>query len=319
MINPLISVIMPAYNASKYIGQAIESVLNQSYSKLELVIINDGSQDNTADIIENYRLKDSRIVYLEQKNGKQGKARNNGIRHSEGEIIALHDADDLWDSDLLSKQLEIMNREKVDFVYSNVRVLYEDKPAMEDGLFFDLSVGIAVGRYVGKEFFDLLVKSNRVVTQTAFFKKDIAEKAGLFEEEIEFQNCEDYDLWLKMAFNGCSFFGNIEILGTYRKHAAGSISDIIRQLRPELAVINRLYQQQMISKGQWVKTVTWLTRVMLLNLAMERKWQSIIKILSKKDPIAFIPKGPFFHFVVLCYEYFKFRVKKILRKMVIAR
>src|ERR1700759_692275 len=96
MTEPLVSVITPAYNAGNFIHETIDSVIAQTYTNWELIIIDDGSTDNTAAIVKQYVVRDSRIKYLYQQNGKQGKARNNGMTHSSGTIIAFLDADDTW-------------------------------------------------------------------------------------------------------------------------------------------------------------------------------------------------------------------------------
>src|SRR5580765_2861093 len=87
--NDLVSVIMPAYNAEKYISDAIKSVIAQTYSNWELIVIDDGSTDATAAIIQQYLVTGTRIKYIYQDNGGQGKARNNGLNHAKGELIAF--------------------------------------------------------------------------------------------------------------------------------------------------------------------------------------------------------------------------------------
>ncbi|PJA94745.1 hypothetical protein CO130_02855, partial [Candidatus Jorgensenbacteria bacterium CG_4_9_14_3_um_filter_38_10] len=89
--NPLVSIIIPAYNAEKYIQRALESALAQTYKDIEIIVIDDGSTDKTAEIIKTYQ--DPRIIYFFQKNQGQGPARNNGIKKSQGEYITFLDAD----------------------------------------------------------------------------------------------------------------------------------------------------------------------------------------------------------------------------------
>src|ERR1700744_5385897 len=92
----LISIIMPAYNAENFIGSAIESVLDQTYLNWELIVVNDGSTDQTAAIVETFAASDKRIKCISQPNMRQGAARNTGIKNSRGDLIAFLDADDLW-------------------------------------------------------------------------------------------------------------------------------------------------------------------------------------------------------------------------------
>src|SRR5882757_4082321 len=113
MNTPLVSVIMPAYNAEKYIAEAINSVKQQTYTAWELIVIDDGSTDNTAAIIKKYAGTDNRIMYTYQANGGQGKARNNGLKKATGEYVAFLDADDLWIPEKLNTQVEIMHANKI--------------------------------------------------------------------------------------------------------------------------------------------------------------------------------------------------------------
>ena len=104
----LVSIITPCYNGAKYISETIESVLSQTYKDYEMIIVNDGSKDNSEEIINEYLKKDSRIKYIKQANAGAAAARNNGIRNAEGQYIALLDADDVWHNDFLEKQIKFL-------------------------------------------------------------------------------------------------------------------------------------------------------------------------------------------------------------------
>src|SRR5262245_5671997 len=95
---------MPAYNAEKYIGAAIESVIAQTYADWELIVVDDGSTDNTAKVVRQVAARESRIKYLFQENCRLGKARNTAIQNSGGPLIAFLDSDDLWLPQKLEKQ-----------------------------------------------------------------------------------------------------------------------------------------------------------------------------------------------------------------------
>lgn len=123
---PLVSIITPSYNAEEYIGETIESVLNQDYQNWEMIIVDDISTDSTVDIIKKYAKKDKRIRYfiLEEKGGAS-LARNKAIRESNGKYIAFLDADDLWREDKLSKQVKFMEDNNYDFTYHNYELINE--------------------------------------------------------------------------------------------------------------------------------------------------------------------------------------------------
>ncbi|MFR0523089.1 glycosyltransferase family 2 protein [Limosilactobacillus reuteri subsp. suis] len=107
LISGLVSIIMPCYNGETFIKETIESVLNQTYQLWELLIIDDGSQDNSVDIIKSYQA-DQRIKLIQQPNGGSAMARNNGIRHSQGQYMALLDSDDIWLPNFLEEQIKFM-------------------------------------------------------------------------------------------------------------------------------------------------------------------------------------------------------------------
>src|SRR5215471_9220074 len=90
---PLVSVVIPTYNRADYIGETIESVLQQTYSNIEIIVIDDGSTDNTAQVVERF---ESRVRYVRQENAERGASRNHGLRLAQGEFISFLDSDDLW-------------------------------------------------------------------------------------------------------------------------------------------------------------------------------------------------------------------------------
>jgi glycosyltransferase involved in cell wall biosynthesis len=140
--NPRVSIILPTYNGAKYINRAIESVLSQTLSDWELLVINDGSTDETEEIIKEYIKKDNRIIYLKQENQGPAIARKNGIEKSKGEYIAFIDDDDVWiDKNKLNAQVDFLD-ENYEYVmvgtsgiiqyeksddYVNYRVLIKDE------------------------------------------------------------------------------------------------------------------------------------------------------------------------------------------------
>ncbi|MBE5837313.1 glycosyltransferase family 2 protein [Butyrivibrio sp.] len=114
MNKPLLSVIMPIYNSEKYLSQAIECVINQSYQNWELLLINDGSTDNSGSICSEYKSKDTRIRLLTQENQGSQIARNYGLKQASGELISFIDSDDLLDKDMFSIMIDNMLRFEAD-------------------------------------------------------------------------------------------------------------------------------------------------------------------------------------------------------------
>lgn len=103
---PFVSVIIPAYNAEAFIGRTLESVLAQTYENIEVLVVDDGSRDRTAEIVASFAQKDSRVILLKQQNAGVAAARNLAIEKSRGEYIAPLDADDIWYPSKLDKQVQ---------------------------------------------------------------------------------------------------------------------------------------------------------------------------------------------------------------------
>ena len=132
-IQPLVSVIMPAYNSEKYIGKSIESVLAQDYENFELIIIDDGSQDGTKSIAEQYAKSDVRIKLLEQANQGVSVARNKGLDTATGEYVAFLDSDDLWDADNLSVMVQATECTKSGLVCASMDIINADGTTQPNG------------------------------------------------------------------------------------------------------------------------------------------------------------------------------------------
>ena len=116
----LVSIIIPAYNADRFINETISSVIKQTYTNWELIIVNDGSTDNTLNIVENYCKADHRISIISKRNTGVSDSRNIGITHSKGQLIAFLDADDMWMPHNLEKKIDVLKQNPdVDFVFSN--------------------------------------------------------------------------------------------------------------------------------------------------------------------------------------------------------
>ncbi|MBB6269804.1 glycosyltransferase involved in cell wall biosynthesis [Pedobacter cryoconitis] len=113
--NPLVSVIIPTYNRANKLRTAIDSVLRQSYTPIQLIVIDDGSEDETAALMEDYK----EAQYIIQQHKGQAAARNNGLKHAEGSIVASLDSDDIWNPDFLERCVHKLEKDKLDFVFAN--------------------------------------------------------------------------------------------------------------------------------------------------------------------------------------------------------
>ena len=164
-VDSLITVIIPAYNRAMVIKSAIDSVLNQTYQNFEIIVVNDGSKDNTSDVIIETLQKDSRIVYIEHTTnlGSQ-KARNSGIKSAKGEWITFLDSDDQLMPDSLEKRLKLAIKEQVKVVHSECYVIRNDNqlnlfgvPALYGNIYKQLLISPAPvfpALFVSKDDFD---------------------------------------------------------------------------------------------------------------------------------------------------------------------
>lgn len=200
---PLVSVIMPVYNGEDFISEAIESVLIQTYSNLELIVINDASRDNTESILKSF--SDNRIcVITNNDNLGVAESRNKGIDVSKGRYIAFIDADDIWEPNKIEMQLPLMDKYKL--ICSSYDYIDEQGIKINRRNF---SSGI-----ITKE---RLLRNNVIGCSTVIIDREIL-KNNKFSNDYKH---EDYALWLKIINDSCTGYCMKEYLVHYRMHAKG--------------------------------------------------------------------------------------------------
>ncbi len=184
-----VSVVIPTYNGSKYLIQTIESVLLQTFRDFELIVVDDGSDEDIEGLLLSYR--DS-IHYLRIENSGPAAARNAGIKLSKGEYIALLDHDDVWSPDNLYNKIRLLeNHPDCAMVYSY--------PELID------SSGHAIPQEYpscfpsGAVFEDFLLRNRIVTFSCVLFRKEIFERVGLLDDRREITCCDDYDMWLRIT------------------------------------------------------------------------------------------------------------------------
>ena len=222
---PLVSVIMPTYNHAKFIGKAIESVLNQTYKNFELIIIDNYSEDDTEKIVVSY--EDDRIIYLKfRNNGIIAASRNHGIKHSHGDYIAFLDSDDWWYREKLEVSVEVLKK-GVQFVchaldwYQNGTIIRTKK----------------YGSREKATYRHLLFGKNCVATSATTVLRDSILRVGGFTEDPKAVGVEDYHLWLKLAKTGCTPEFIDQVLGCYRIYGRSQSSALVKQLNSEWWVL----------------------------------------------------------------------------------
>jgi glycosyltransferase involved in cell wall biosynthesis len=187
---PKVSVIIPVYNGERYLSSAIESVLNQTYEDLEVIVVDDGSTDRSQDIILN--LKES-ITYIYQSNSGVAAARNRGFLQSRGELIAFLDQDDRWYSHKIETQIEILGqRGDIGIVYSDVDLIDETGHEMEICSLEKTPRPSFLSRF--PEF-----PNPHPLPSTVLMRREIFSLAGMFDPTFK-RNChEDTELWFRIV------------------------------------------------------------------------------------------------------------------------
>jgi glycosyltransferase involved in cell wall biosynthesis len=183
--NPLVSVILPTYNRGWILTEAIDSVLAQDYKGYELIVVDDGSTDNTREILDTYG---QNIIVLRQTNKGVSAARNRGIAEAGGQLIAFLDSDDLWLPRKLSRQVDffnlnpaaVINQTEEIWIRNGVRVNPKDRHRKPSGMIFERSLGLCL-----------------VSPSAVMIKKTLFDAVGVFDESLP--ACEDYDLWLRIS------------------------------------------------------------------------------------------------------------------------
>ena len=192
---PLVSVIVPAYNAEAFISQALDSVLAQTYTNIEVLVVDDGSDDRTAEIVKSFAQRDERVILLQQSNKGVAAARNLAIQKSSGEYIAPIDADDIWYPQKLEKQVQSMlNAEPyIGLVY--VWSVHIDKQGL-------LLKGYCKIIQEGEVYTELLHRNFIGNASASLIRRACFDRVGYYNCELKEQNgqgLEDWDLYLRIA------------------------------------------------------------------------------------------------------------------------
>lgn len=232
---PAVSVIMPAYNVEAYLADAIDSVLGQTFTDYEILVIDDGATDGTSAIADAYAHRDARVRVFHKPNGGISSSRNHALRHARGELIALLDGDDLWEPAFLETQVDILQRRPdVDILTANAWNLGGRRSTQAARPWPD-----------ARPHPDLLqiIADEEAVFIMCVFRRRVYETIGEFDESL--RTNEDYDYWLRAALQGFRFFRNPQPLARYRRRndslSASQINmlhgilKVYRKFRPSLA------------------------------------------------------------------------------------
>jgi glycosyltransferase involved in cell wall biosynthesis len=224
---PRVSIIIPCYKTANLVAETLRSVFAQTYENYEAVIVNDGSPDS-AELERALAPWRDRIVYVKTENFGLAGARNNGIRASRGELIALLDSDDLWEPDYLEVQVRKLDEDpSADIVYPKAR-FFGDGP--EVGSFSPPSTGDVT--------FTSLLDGTCVVVISVLARRSVFDHVGLFDASL--RSCEDFDMWLRCVKSGIRIIYHDKVLLHYRRREGSLSSDLVWMHGSALKVLNKV-------------------------------------------------------------------------------
>jgi glycosyltransferase involved in cell wall biosynthesis len=221
---------MPAYNVEPYVRGAIRSALAQTYTNFEVIVVDDGSRDGTADAVREASKEDARVRLVQQPNRGLAGARNTALRAARGEYFALLDSDDLWEPQVLAEQMAVLEaRPDVDIVTGNGWYLEGPRHGEVARPSPDPRPEPCLASIIGDE---------RAVFIMSVVRRRVYTSIGAFDEEM--RSNEDYDFWLRAAVAGFTFARNDRPLGHYRVRADSLSASDVRMLRGILHVYRKL-------------------------------------------------------------------------------
>jgi glycosyltransferase involved in cell wall biosynthesis len=274
--NKSIDVIIPVYNGEKFIIDAIKSVEAQSFKVNNIYIIDDGSTDNTASIIKDYKNRsNSPINYLYKENGGPNSARNKGVDLSRADFIAFLDGDDIWMENKLKKQIEVFQSTK----YSKLGLVYSDyNPIDSRGNIIDTKKIKIDERFRGNAF-NTVLGSNKIIgsSSSVLIKREVFSNVGTFDENLRFS--EDWDMWIRISEKYQIDYSN-EILVNIRRHEKNTTNNIFNSFIGEID----FYNKWTILLGEKTPPIEWKERI-VYRLMRSLPDTKLFKILKNKMPI----------------------------------
>lgn len=227
MNTPLVTVVIPTFNSADFLPATLDSVLAQTYPAIEVIVVDDGSTDNTATVLGPYM---DDIRYVKQENwGGPSQPRNAGVARARGALVAFFDSDDLMMADKIEISVRAFSENpRLGLVFSNFQgiseqgqVLNEDFLAVYTGFRGDLLArdGSEVGILPARKAYSQLLKANFVGTSSVVCRKEVFDKVGLFDEKM--LNADDVDMWRRISYGGYDFGYLDRVLHGYRKREGG--------------------------------------------------------------------------------------------------
>lgn len=261
---PLISVIIPAFNASEFIGETLDSVFAQTFTDFEVIVINDGSPD-TQELERVLQRFPSKLNYIKQENQGAAAARNAGLRAAVGEFVAFLDADDTWLPTFMEQQLELLKRKDADLVFADALLFGDSSLA---GRTF-MQVEPPRGEVTPENLLSVKVT---VLTSTVLARRAPILDVGLFD--LALRRGQDFDLWLRLAKAGARFAYQREVLAHHRIVESGLSGGTISQLKRTLVVLEAIKAKGLTASEE--AALQWNMNRTLRELALENGKEKLL-------------------------------------------
>ena len=239
--NPAVSVVIPAYNQAQYLRQAIDSVLAQTYQNFEIIVVDDGSTDDTAAIAKSYG---DRITYLYQENLGLAGARNTGIRHAQNKLIGLLDADDEWLPQYLERMTALATEERDAAVYYCCA-----QAIAPDGNTLPQIFGCRENR--SGDLLDILLRVNFLIPSTVMLNYETIKSGERFD--VKFRRKQDRELWIRLLKQGYSFRELPEVLVRYRIHEESLSVDVSSGQQATMDLVTKHFGADDGNPSQWTR------------------------------------------------------------------
>ena len=272
-MSALVTVIIPAFNAFAFLERALQSVLAQSYTQWELVIVNDGSTDGTGELADQWAERDERISVVHQENSGLSQARNAGMRMAKGSYIQLLDADDKLLPHKLEEQVHWLEAHQ-DFAmvygegryFEGGREVYVEYPPPRRGILRELLI------------------RNYILVNSGIFRRNVIDEIGYFKEvsnsRYPLYGCEDWDYWLRMAMAGLKIKTTPDVVVHNHWHGQNMSSSEIDMRRSHLWVL--------LEAAQTAHALTWSERELLSSQIVYRYflYLEILDSLNQRETLA---------------------------------
>ena len=265
-----ISVIIPTFNRLDLLKRAIDSVLNQSIKPYDIIVVDDGSTDDTSEMIQQ---KYKSINLIQQKNSGVSTARNNGIKNAQGDWIALLDSDDEWEKNKLEEQVnKLTDNPKYEFCHTNeiwirngIRVNQKKRHKKYGGFIFDKCLDIC-----------------RISPSSVLFNKNILNHVGWFDEKLPV--CEDYDLWLRITADYEILFIDKPLIVKYGGHNDQLSNSVEAIERFRIKALQSLLENSDLSKNNRIHAIEMIIKklnIYLKGLVKRKKHDEAKKVAEK--------------------------------------